>query len=231
MFASMKRFAPLLLSLALLQPILSVADEAVDPALIEDLKRLVGRVQDMEESISAQQRRIKDLQEQVETLRSELRQANDNSTRKIADAVSREELGRFAQKLQEVDQKREGDKKTILEEIHNLEGAVTKKLEGLAAAPVPRNNSGSKTGAPKPEKIEKEDTKNLTNAKSGEFYPYKVKKNESLSEILAAYNGVFKAQGKATLTLEQIRKANPKININKIYEGQEILIPVPPDKK
>ena len=227
MFRSMKRFAPLILSLAFFLPVRSRADDTVDPALIEDMKRLVGRVQDLEESLSAHQRRIKDLQDQVESLKSAVREANENSSRKLADVATREELGRFAQKLQEIDQKRESDKKTILEEIKNLENAVTKKLESLAAAP---SSPRSPTSKSQKEKSESAETKNVTSS-NGEFYPYKVKKNESLSEIISAYNAAFKSQGKATITFEQVRKANPKININKIYVGQEILIPVPPDKK
>lgn len=233
MFDEMKRFAPLLLSLALFRAHIFAAEEApatTDQAFVEDFKRLVGRVQDLEESLSAQQRRNADLKAEVESLRTALRETTETSSRKMADAVTREEVNRFAQKLQEVDQKRESDKKTILEEIRNLENAVTKKLETLAAAPASRpSNTGR--GSRNSERQDAGTEKKTLPQGSGEVYPYKVKKNESLSEIIAAYNGVFKAQGKGTITLDQVRKANPKININKIYEGQEILIPAPAEKK
>src|SRR5262249_32659920 len=120
MFAVMKRFTSLLLCSALLKCSLLAADAALDPADIEEIKRLIGRVQDLEESSLVYRRKIEDLTVQVEGLRTALREANENSSRKIADAVSRDDLRRLTEKLQEVDQKREADKRLILDEIDKL---------------------------------------------------------------------------------------------------------------
>jgi LysM repeat protein len=226
----MKRLALLLLCSALLRISTLAADNAAaDPADVEEMKRLVGKVQDLEEASAVYRRDIADLKDQNERLRSALREANDHSTRKMADFVTREDLKRLAEKLQEVDQKRESDKKLILEEIEKSFSRLANMIP--AAGPSNSSNSGSKKERQKEEKEEKAAKKNLTETKNDLFYTHKVEKGESLSDIITAYNTELKKEGKGQVTLEGVRKANPKVNINKIYVGQEILIPVPADKK
>ena len=62
---------------------------------------------------------------------------------------------------------------------------------------------------------------------SSQGITYTVEKGEYLSTILDAYNAEFKKRGKGRVTLEDVKRANPTININRIYVGQEILIPDP----
>jgi len=185
---------------------------------LEEMRRLAGQVEDLREANAASMRKIAQLQSQVESLRSDLRQANERQTTKLADFASREDLRELAKKMQEVDQKREADKHLILEELKKL-GQTLATPAPAPATPKPRNRPPVEI----PDKPQ--EAKELTG------YPHVVQSGESLSQIVAAYNAAFKEKGKKTITLEMVKRANPKININNIYVGQEILIPEPGEKK
>jgi hypothetical protein len=58
-----------------------------------------------------------------------------------------------------------------------------------------------------------------------------VKDGQRLSDIVKEYNGALKEQGRPSITIEQVKRSNPKMNPNKILVGQEILLPVPDKKK
>lgn len=181
---------------------------------VEEMKRLAGEVEDLREANAASLRKIAQLQTQVDSLRTALREATERNTTRMGDFVTREDLKKLAEKMQEVDQKRESDKSLILEEL--------KKLGQTLATPAPATK-------PKHKPVELPDKTPEAREMTG--YPHKVQNGESLSQIVAAYNAAFKEKGKKPITLDMVKKANPKININNIYVGQEILIPEPSDKK
>lgn len=184
---------------------------------LEEMRRLAGQVEDLREANAASMRKIAQLQSQVESLRADLRQASERQTTKLADFATREELRELAKKMQEVDQKREADKHLILEEL--------KKLGQTLATPAPAPTTPRPRNRPVEIPDKPQEAKELTG------YPHVVQSGESLSQIVAAYNAAFKEKGKKTITLEMVKRANPKININNIYVGQEILIPEPGEKK
>lgn len=227
----MKRFFGLFLFSCLLHPWLASAQEnrpvTLDPSDVEEIRRLVGRVADLEEAFNAQSRRMANLNNEIETLRRELREAQEGNSRKMADVVTREDLTKTYDKIKEVDEKRLADNKRMLEEIEKMVKELTK-------LPPPSLSTG--TGSEKPERpgrqpkdLSQEKTTTTTN--NEEVYTHTVAKGENLSLIIAAYNSALKEKNKSPITLDAVRRANPKINLNNIYVGQEILIPVPPDKK
>ena len=57
-----------------------------------------------------------------------------------------------------------------------------------------------------------------------------MQKGDTLSGIISAYNAELKKAGKPSITLEQVKKANPKMNPDRVPVGREILIPVPQGK-
>jgi len=183
----------------------------------EEFRRLAGEVADLRDANSAQQRRIAQLQKEVDSLRSALREANDRSTTKMGDFVTREDLKKILDRVQEVDQKRESDRKLILEEFEKL-GRTIASAPAPAAERKPREKPVVKDTEPPVAPIE------------GTFYPHKVQEGESLGEIVTQYNAALAKEGRPRITLAQVRAANPKLNPNRILVGQEILLPVP-DKK
>jgi hypothetical protein len=170
-----------------------VADQQ---AAEEQYQRLAGKVQDLAESQQALQKRIAALAEEIRALREQQAQPNP-------DTVGREELKRLAEKVQEIDQKREADKDLILKEVAKLAKGV----------PVPANPS------PKP----KADVTLPADAdKNYEGYEYVMKEGDTLSAVATAYR-----EKGVNVKVNDILKhpLNAKLDPNKIPVGQRIFIP------
>jgi TolA-binding protein len=189
--------------------------------LIEEVKRLAGEVADLRDANATQTRRITQMQKEIDSLREALRESHDRATSKMGDFATREDLKKIIESIRDVDQKRESDRKLILEEFE--------KLGRTLAQPAERRSSNSRRNS---QEKEKEKEPEETAAIEGTFLPYKVKDGQRLSDIIKEYNGALKEQGRPSVNLDQVRRANPKIkNINNIFVGQEILLPVPEKKK
>ena len=173
---------------------------------LEEFKRLAGEIADLREANQAQQRRISSLQSEIQALRAALRDASDKSATRMGEFVTREDLKSIVESIREVDEKRDADKKLILEEISKL-GKVF-------------------SNPPKIER-EREETSRPGPAIEETVIPYKVQKGDFLSTIVASYNASLREKGLPRITLDDVKRVNPKININQIYEGQELLLPVP----
>ena len=174
---------------------------------LEELRRLAGQLEDLRSAYEAQQRKISSLQNQVDTLRNALRQANDSTSTKLSEFVTRDDLKKLGNAIEEVDKNRISDRNLILEEFKK---EITKLGSTARPAAVKQNTEETLQGT---------------------FYEHTVKSGEYLSAILDAYNAAFKEKGKGQISMEDIRKANPKVNINRIYVGQKILIPDPSEKR
>lgn len=159
-------------------------------------KRLSSTVEDLLEAQASLQKRLNLLVEENRQLREDLLRISQSQ-------VSREEIKRLAEALQEAnrkwEEKREKDKKLILEEIKNLHlnppAVVPTQPPGLT--PAGRSSTPFTAG-----------------------YEHLVQEKENLSKILQAYRD----QG-VKVTLKQFQDANPGINPNKIVPGQKIFIP------
>jgi LysM repeat protein len=185
--------------------------------IVEELKRLVGEVADLREANTAQNRRMSQMQKEIDSLRETLRESHEKSVTKMGDFATREDLKKIMDNLRDVDQRRESDKKVILEEFEKLGRTLSQ----------PNDRSTSRKSQ---KEKEKEPEKELTPIE-GTFLPYKVKDGQRLSDIVKEYNGALKEQGRPSITIEQVKRANPKMNPNKILVGQELLLPVPDRKK
>jgi TolA-binding protein len=218
--ALMKFAAPLnlafLLLLALFPPRTFAQGLQVDA---EEFKRMAGEVADLKDANQAHQRRIRELTMQIESLRSSLREANERHTTKLADFVTREDIKKIVDSIREVDDKREADKKLILEQIKELGKTLT------MPTPEPSKSKNNRKNT-EPKEI----THEQPAAIEGEFYEYKVQKNDAFSKIVNDWNATLKERGKRTVTYDEVKRANPKVNLNKIYEGQKILLPLPEKK-
>ncbi len=190
--------------------------------LVEELKRLAGEVADLRDANTAQTRRIGQMQKEIDGLRDSVRDAHERSTAKMGDFATREDLKKIVESIREVDQKREADRKLILEEFEKL----GKTLSQPAERPE-RTASGRKTREKEPPAEREKEQAPI----EGTFIPFPVKEGQRLSDIIKEYNGALKDQGRPPVTLEQVKRANPKMNINKIYTGQVIQLPVPEKKK
>jgi septal ring factor EnvC (AmiA/AmiB activator) len=187
---------------------------------MEEFRRLQGEVADLRDAKSADQRKISDLSRKVEQLQTALRSAEERTTIKLGDAITREDLKKVIDRISEVDERRESDRKIILEEFDKLAKALSKPA--ITESPRTRRQSTRD-----PEK----ETEKAPEPFEGTVYPHKVEPNQTVSEIIAWWNTSLKKEGLPTISYSQVKKANPNLDFNKIRVGQEILLPVPEKKR
>ena len=185
-------------------PLLEAAVIAAQKDAEERYRRLSADVQAIQETQELILKRQEETRQRLDKLADEFRALKDDQGRAALNYASREDLRKFVEKLKEVDDKRESDKKLILENIKDLA-----KLPIAAPAEVrpPRRS------AEPPEE---------------EPFIYEVKPNDNLLAIIAEYNAHFEKNGQGKITLAQVVKANPGLNPDLLFAGKKIRIPVPP---
>jgi septal ring factor EnvC (AmiA/AmiB activator) len=173
----------------------------------EKFKRIAA---DIESLLTANQL----LQDKVSALKDELQQIRTEQSRLAASAVTPDDLKRLAQKIEEVDKKRQEDKDTISDQIKKTVDRLEKLL---AAAAEP---------APKPS-IKPPSTNDAPAVQNG--VTYTLKEGDKLIDIVAAYNKAFKDKGMKPISLKQAMDANPNVDWTRTKVGQKIIIPNPPE--
>jgi TolA-binding protein len=177
--------------------------QAQESATQQQIDKLTGQVQDMLDAQAQQGKRIDDLAKQISDLSDKV------NTPQVNNSANADDLKALAEKVQEIDQKRQADREMILKQID-------KAAKMAAGAPTTHIHS----------------TPNTTPATSGgdaatpstpqKGYYYVVKDGDYLSTIAKAYRD----QG-VKVTTSQILKANPGLDANKLYTGKKIFIPDP----
>jgi LysM repeat protein len=191
----------------------AIADQQ---AAKENYQQMAGKIEDLVAANAQLQKQVTDLSTRLRTLEDAQSQPNTN-------AVDRGELRSLAEKVKEIDQKREADKDLIL-----------KQIDALAKLPPPDASGAKPKGkhkAPPADATATPDTGTSTadatpapaDNKNYEGYEHVVKPGETLSAIVAAYN---KEQG-LKLTVSQVLKhpLNAKVKPEKLFVGQKIFIP------
>ena len=189
------------------------AAAAADRQDLEDrLKRVTGLVDALQDAQGTQQKRLAALAE-------ELRSAHDERARTGDKFATREELKQLVEKIQELDRKREADKKLILEEIQKLAKAPIR-------LPPPKrshdNDAGGGVGSAKPRPPSGGEAAVTATKGPEKGYEHVIEKGQTLSAIVVAY----RTKG-IKVTLKQMLEANPNLNDKKLYVGQKIFIPLP----
>ena len=171
---------------------------AQDAGTQQQLDKLSGQIQDMLATQEQQTKQLAALQKDISELREKV------NTPQV-DAASRADLTSLAEKVQEVDKKRQADRELILDKIKEL-GKVA------AVAPV-------KTKSKPPVTPVADDPTPATPQKG---YEYVVKAGDTIGLIAKAY----REQG-VKVTTAQIMKANPGLDATKLYVGKKVFIPDP----
>lgn len=171
---------------------------AQDAATQQQLDKLSGQIQDLQEAMERQNQRIGDLEKKVSDLSDKV------NTPVVNDAAKDEDLRKLAEQVQEIDRKRQEDRDLILQQIEKL-GKVA------AAGPVTPShhsrNQPDETSAPGPSTPQK-------------GYEYLIKEGDNLGLIIKAY----RAEG-VRVSKSQIIAANPKINPDVLIPGTKLFIP------
>jgi peptidoglycan hydrolase CwlO-like protein len=186
-------------------PPTTAADIAAQQGAEERYKRMAADMQALQMDNESLKGKIASLEQKIDDLRQQLAASANNTG-------VQEDLKRLAEKIAEVDKKREEDRQSISDEIRKSIGGLEKTLAGSGASP----RSTTPRLAPVAEP---------TASENG--FSYTIREGDTLSAILKAYNTDFKSKGWKTITLKQAMEANPTIDWARLRVGQKIIIPRP----
>ena len=176
------------------------AARAQDDATQQQINKLNGQFQDLQDAQALQAKRITALEKEISELRDKSNGAGANP------GANPDDLQKLADQVQELAKKQQADNDLILKEIGKLS-----KVGGPSPGhkPTPNVTTNAPTGC-----------SSVGGKENG--YEYKVAAGDTLSIIAKAY----REQG-IKVTAEQILKANPGLNPNSLRVGQKIFIPAP----
>jgi TolA-binding protein len=167
-------------------------------------KRMSLRVEQMEDTLQNQQKRIATLVEEIHNLREQV----DKLRAKGESTATQESIKQLAEKIEEVDKKRVADNELISKKLGNL----GKELSTTLAPKI--------TPLPPPTKTEK--TPPSANEPPEKSFAYQIKDGDTLSRIVTD----LRAQG-WKVTQKQVMDINPSVNWSRLRVGQTIYIPQP----
>jgi len=194
------------------------APAAITAAATADKQAADERYERLASDVQALQTQNESLQNKIGALEDEIRKLRDEMGHQGDHAVTADDVKQLAQKIEEVDRKREDDKTAITEQVRNSIAGLEKALGsgGGSVAPPP-----SRVSTPR-QPVNDNPPPNVANG-----FVYTVHDGDSLSAIVHAYNVDFKSKGMKPITLKQAREANPNVNFDKLRVGQKIIIPRP----
>jgi LysM repeat protein len=164
---------------------------------LEDFVRSTNtRLRDLEDALLSQQKRISSLEDENRRLKAEIAQAANNANTSGLESS----LKRLADDIQEVDKRRLADNKLTLEKLSRLADSLTKSASRPPPAPEPAQPV-------------------IPN--NADVFKYEIQSGDNLYRIVPK----LKAQG-VNVTVEDIQKANPRVDWTRLKIGQPILIPV-----
>jgi peptidoglycan hydrolase CwlO-like protein len=184
----------------------TAADIAAQQGAEERYKRMAADMQALQLDNESMKAKIASLEQKIDDLRQQLASAANNTS-------IQDDLKRLAEKIAEVDKKREEDKQGISEEIRKSIGGLEKSLAGPST---PIHATTPKVVPPPAEA-----------APAGNGFSYTIQEGDTLSAIVKAYNTDYKSKGLKTITLKQAKEANPTVDWDRLRVGQKIIVPRP----
>lgn len=169
------------------------------------------RYERMSADVQALQAANEALQNKINQIAAELQELRNQQSQAASSSGVQDQLKILADKITEVDRKRQEDKEAISEEIRKSMSGLERSL---AASPAPSRAAPAVTAESAPAAAEK-------------GFLYVVQSGDSLSVIVKSYNADFKSKGMKTITLKQAKDANPKVDWDRLRVGQKIIIPRP----
>jgi LysM repeat protein len=169
------------------------------------------RYERMSADIQALQAANEALQNKLNQITAELLELRNQQAQAASTSNVQDQLKLLADKITEVDRKRQEDKEAISEEIRKSIGGLEKSL---AASPAP-SHARPATNAEAP------------SAAAEKGYLYVIQSGDRLSLIVNSYNADFKSKGLKSITLKQAKEANPGVDWDRLKVGQKIVIPRP----
>lgn len=218
------RFMKILMLWTLLfSSVLASQGRAQDAALLADRDAAEERYKKLNSAVESLIEENASLRKKVQQLGDRLATMRDEHAKAASDSSVQDDLKKLAEKIQEVDKKREGDMKQVAIELERIAKLVVGEPAGKSHG---KPASASKASGDN----DKPATTKTTGTIPTKGYTYKVQQGDYLSTIIGAYNVEFKKNGMKTITEKQVLDANPGLNPNKMGPGREIFIPIPEGK-
>ena len=175
---------------------------AQDSATQQQLDQLSSSIQDIQSSLTQQNKRITDLESKISAMQDKLNAPGGN------DYASSDDLKKLAEQVQEIDKKRQADNEKILAALEKIGkggggGESIHTEPNISTTP----NTGNSTATP-------------GGPQNG--YNYQIQDGNTLSKIAKAYQ----AKG-IKVTVKQILDANPGLDPKNLIVGKTIFIPAP----
>ena len=186
----------------------AAAELAAKQSADERYERMAADIQALQAANEALQQKLNVVMQQLQDLHTQLAQGPSN-------LATTDDLKRLAEKIVEVDRKREEDKGAISEEIRK---SISDLKHALAESAPSAHVSASRSPV------------SAETADNEKGFVYKVQEGDSLSAIVKAYNADFKSKGLRTISLKQAMDANPSVDWARLRVGQKIIIPQPPSQ-
>lgn len=204
-----------------------------------DLKRVQADVGDLIESQNALLRQIAALETTVKSQAAEIRRLQGDLTQERARNATQfagiDDIKTLADKLQELDMKRKKDADLIVKELAGISKEYQSSLDQFdkraellnqRLSAVERSQAIKPAPAPPPMADRAKPAPAPQADQEGVYHT--IAAGEFVGRIIAAYNAAWKQKGgKGLITFESVKKANPKIDLDKVQIGQEIFIPLP----
>ena len=166
-------------------------------------------IEQLQAANSSLSKKVANLEEELQRTRAEqtkqANQANNSSTQ--------DDLKKLAERIQEVDKKRENDKQVIAEETAKSISKLQKALLGAGG------ESGRRSQTPVVTPVADSGNK--------DYLVYTIQDGNTLGAIVKACNKDAKEKGLKSLSQKQVMDANPNVNWNRLLVGQKINIPKP----
>ena len=172
-----------------------------DAATEERLNKLSGQIEDLIASLKLQKERTSALAKELEMVREQASKPSGNY-------AAQEDLRRLTDAVKEVDRKRMEDNEKVKAELVKLAKSVS-----TPSPPSRKSNPATSIETSPTEK----------NGAPEKGYKYTIQKNDTLSVIVQTYR-----EKNIKVTTDQILKANPGLDANRLRVGREIFIPAPP---
>ncbi|MGH7941103.1 MAG: LysM peptidoglycan-binding domain-containing protein [Limisphaerales bacterium] len=185
-----------LLTLAVLFP---PGGRAQDAATQAQLDKITGEIQDIQDSLNSQDKRISALERKISDMEEKVNTPAGNNF------ASADDLKKLAEQVQEIDRNRQHDNQQILAALEKLSkgGGFHRPAADNPITPISTPGQDAQTS---------------NNGQNG--YEYTIQSGNTLNAIVKAY----RAKG-VKVTVDQVLKANPGLNPKNLIVGKQILIP------